>query len=283
MSFPSSSNGRAPSRHSSHLLFSVESQQPLSLNHQDTLSPNSRDMYSDAPGRSMTLPNSDSFLPSHSQVPQDPDHNIHPSSSHLPFTIGGSSRSQDFGLSGTTPSYLLEDLRAVGATDATALWLPLYPPPCAYNTHPTIASAGPSRLGGERPTPHPWNSNIAQPGPVMAAPAPTPALAPPPSTPLPLQPFNSDPRDFYPFPAAPATQAQALNTPNVTGRPRSRGSRTSTSTRVPARPRGPRTRPRAPLVRVEDDVVWVRPHVLKVTLWLNWSPNADAEARESWD
>ena len=48
------------------------------------------------------------------------------------------------------------------------------------------------------------------------------------------------------------------------------------SVRVSPRPRGPRTRPlRTPLVRVEDQVEWVRPHVLKVTLWLNWSPHQE--------
>jgi hypothetical protein len=280
MSFPSASNGRAPSRHPSHLLSSVEPQQPLSLNPQDTLSPNFRDTYSDAPGRSVTLPNPGSSLASHPQVPQDPDQDVHPSSSHLHFMIGGSIQSQDLG---TTPSYLLEGPHAVSATDATALCQTSYPPSCRCIAHPTIPSAGPSRFGGGQPTPHPWNNNIAQPGPVMAAPAPTPALAPPPSTSLPLQPFNLDPREFPPFLAAPSTQAQALEIPNVTGWPRSPGGRTSTSTRVPPRPRGPRTPHRAPLVRVEDQVEWVRPRVLKVTLWLNWSPNAEAEAHDPWD
>ncbi|KAN0127331.1 hypothetical protein V8E53_014855 [Lactarius tabidus] len=276
MSFTSASNDRTPSRHPSHLPSSVEPQQLLYLDHQDTLYPNFEDTRLDGPRLSVTLPNPDSFLASPPQVPRDPDQNDHPSSSHLPFTIGGSSQSQGFGLSGTTPSYLFEGPHAVSATDATTLYQTSYPPSCRCIAHPTIPSAGPSRFGGGQPTPHSWN-NIAQPGLVMVAPAPTPALAPPPSTSLPLQPFNSDPREFPPFPAAPSTQAQALDIPNVTGWPCSPGGRTPTSTR------GPRSRHRAPLVRVEDQVEWVRPRVLKVTLWLNWSPNAEAEAHDPWD
>lgn len=274
MSFTTASDFRAPSHSPSHF-----PQRPLSFNHPNTLYPNFEDTRFDVPGRSMTVPNWDPFLASHPQVPGGPGQNIQPPSSHLPFTIGGSSQSQDFGVPGATPSYLPEGPHAISATDPTASYRPepSYPP-SAYNT---IPYAGPSRLGGEQPTPHSWNRNIAQPGPGMAA-----APAPPPSTTLPLQPFNSDPREFHRFPAAPTAQAQALDVPNVTGcrrLPRGRKS-TSTSPRVTTRQRGPRTtRPRAPLVRVEDEVVWVRPHVLKMTLWLNWSPNAEADAHGPWD
>jgi hypothetical protein len=37
------------------------------------------------------------------------------------------------------------------------------------------------------------------------------------------------------------------------------------------------------LVRVDDAIEWVRPDVMKMVLYFNWSPNAEAEAHESWD
>jgi hypothetical protein len=38
-----------------------------------------------------------------------------------------------------------------------------------------------------------------------------------------------------------------------------------------------------PLVRVNDTIEWVRPDVMKMMLYFNWSQNADAEAHESWE
>ncbi len=38
-----------------------------------------------------------------------------------------------------------------------------------------------------------------------------------------------------------------------------------------------------PLVRVDDTIEWVRPDVMKMTLYFNWSSNAEAEAHGSWD
>jgi len=38
-----------------------------------------------------------------------------------------------------------------------------------------------------------------------------------------------------------------------------------------------------PLVRVDNAVEWVREDVMKMTLLFNWSPNAEAEAHESWE
>ena len=66
----------------------------------------------------------------------------------------------------------------------------------------------------------------------------------------------------------------------------------SASTSMRAEPREPRRGPVSrcsccnrfqPLVRVDDAIEWVRPDVMKMTLWFNWSPNADAEAQESWE
>lgn len=64
------------------------------------------------------------------------------------------------------------------------------------------------------------------------------------------------------------------------------------STSMRAEPREPRRGPVSrcscckrfqPLVRVDDAIEWVRPDVMKMTLWFNWSSNADAEAQESWE
>ena len=38
-----------------------------------------------------------------------------------------------------------------------------------------------------------------------------------------------------------------------------------------------------PLVRVNDTIEWVRPDVMKMVLYFNWSQNADAEAHEPWE
>ena len=38
-----------------------------------------------------------------------------------------------------------------------------------------------------------------------------------------------------------------------------------------------------PLVRVDDMIEWVRPDLMRMSVWFNWSPNADAEAHASWE
>jgi hypothetical protein len=38
-----------------------------------------------------------------------------------------------------------------------------------------------------------------------------------------------------------------------------------------------------PLVRVDDTVEWVRPDVMKMTVYFNFSPNAAAEAHSCWE
>jgi hypothetical protein len=37
-----------------------------------------------------------------------------------------------------------------------------------------------------------------------------------------------------------------------------------------------------PVVRVDDTIEWVRPDMMKMVLYFNWSSNAEAEAHESW-
>jgi len=38
-----------------------------------------------------------------------------------------------------------------------------------------------------------------------------------------------------------------------------------------------------PLIRVDDTIEWVRPGVMKMVVWFNWTPNAEAETQESWE
>ncbi|KAH9955168.1 hypothetical protein BC827DRAFT_1238665 [Russula dissimulans] len=38
-----------------------------------------------------------------------------------------------------------------------------------------------------------------------------------------------------------------------------------------------------PLIRVDDTIEWVRPGVMKMVVWFNWTSNAEAEAQESWE
>jgi hypothetical protein len=37
-----------------------------------------------------------------------------------------------------------------------------------------------------------------------------------------------------------------------------------------------------PFVRIEDRIEWVSRDVMKMTLWFNWSSDAEAEAHEAW-
>jgi hypothetical protein len=50
----------------------------------------------------------------------------------------------------------------------------------------------------------------------------------------------------------------------------------------PVRNRRRRTARETPLVRVEDRIKWVSRDLLRMTLWFNWSPDAEAKAHEPW-
>ncbi|KAH9080226.1 hypothetical protein EDB83DRAFT_958123 [Lactarius deliciosus] len=265
MSFPLSSNSSASSPFPPYLS-SPGLQRPQSRVYQDTPWQNFGDMRSADPQPPMT-PNQDP-LAFHSRVSLDPYQNVDPSFSRPSFTPPGSyGQQQDPSVSGATM------YQAVGSTaDVAAVHRPAYyAPPYTYNPHPTMPSAGPSGFGGEQPLL--WGpGSTASPQLVIVAPAPPP---------LPPLPFNRDPRTPHHYPAAQAVPAQALDV-DMIGWPHVAEGDT-TSTRVPpaAHPHRPSFR-RDPLVRVEDQMVWVRQDVLKLTLLLNFSLNADAEAHESW-
>ena len=59
--------------------------------------------------------------------------------------------------------------------------------------------------------------------------------------------------------------------------------RTSTRRRRVRPVHNPRRAREVPFVRVKEHVEWVRPDLMKMTLWFNWSLDAEVEAYESWD
>ena len=286
MSFSSTSNGRASSQHPSHFLSSLGPQEPCHWHHdhQDMQRPNFGDTRSDGPRRSVTLPNSDSLSVSHSWAPGFPDQNFYPSTSHLVVTPGGS-QPPDPGVLGAR-YHLSERLlpHTSFTTGAPAVHLPAHAPPSTWIAHPTIPSPGPSALGGVQAVVHPWGDITAPQRQMIVAPSPVHAPAPPLLTSFPLPPVSNDPRALHPFPTA---QDQDMFNADMAGWNRiAYGDNTSTHVPPsrPRRPAPPRVQLRqVPLVRIEDEVEWIQQHVLKVTLWLDLSPNADAEAHDPWD
>ena len=278
MNFASISSEAALSQHNSHYLSSPRSQQPWHRDHQDVLRPNFGDTRSDAPQRSMMLPNQDSHLVPHPWVQRFPDQNLDLSSSRPLFT---GNQPPDLGVPGAT-RYPSEGplAHANFVPDAAVVHRPTHVTPSPWIAHHTMPAAGPSRFGGDQPVMH-----TAPPGHWQMVAAP-PALPP---TSLLLS-FNEDPRALHPFPTAQADPAQAQNMYNADmgGWHRVAGADNTSayirSALTPTRRLPPPHRLRhVPLVRVEDQVAWMREDVLKVTLWFNWSPNADAEAHEPWD
>jgi hypothetical protein len=91
-----------------------------------------------------------------------------------------------------------------------------------------------------------------------------------------------------PLAMPPVSEAPPLLHPGVTDAGPSASTSTSTenayarkSRRVPPA-RNPRRRREVPLVRIEEHIEWVRHDVMKMTVWFNLSPDADAEAHEAW-
>ncbi|KAI9443482.1 hypothetical protein H4582DRAFT_1198667 [Lactarius indigo] len=264
MSFPPPSSKGSASSPFPPYLSSPGLQRSRSYVYQDTPWKNFGDMRFDDPRASVMLPNQDP-LAFHSRVSLDPYQNVDPYFSRPSFIPPGSyGQRPDLNASGPTM------YQAAGST-ADAHRPAYHASPYTYNAHPTMSSAGPSGFGGEQSAQallwRPYGT--APPQPVIAAPTPPP---------LPLLPFNWDPRASHHYSAAQAVPAQTIDV-DMIGWPPVAGGET-TSMRVPdAYPHRPR---QVPLVRIEDRMVWVRKDVLKLTLFLNFSPNADAEAHEPW-
>lgn len=125
-------------------------------------------------------------------------------------------------------------------------------PTCS--THPT---SGPVQFRGGRPAPAVQDLTAPLPAaPSSSSSCPNPTAAPPVPEALLFRPGVAD--------AGPTTA----------------NSYARRSKRV--RP-GPRRAREVPLVRIEDYIEWVSRDVMKMTLWFNWSPDAEAEAHEAWE
>jgi hypothetical protein len=120
-------------------------------------------------------------------------------------------------------------------------------------TCPTHPTSGPVQFGGERPAPAVQDFTA----PSTAAPS-----------------SSSFPNPTAPHTAPPVPEA-LLFRPGVADAGPS-------NARRPRRAR-PRRAREVPLVRIEDRIEWVSRDVMKMTLWFNWSPDAEAEAHEGWE
>jgi len=124
-------------------------------------------------------------------------------------------------------------------------------PTCS--THPT---SGPVQFGGGRPAPV-----VQDPTATLAAASSSSSSCPNPTAPHTAPPVPEAPL-FRPGVAGPTTA--------------------NANARRPKRVR-PRRAREVPFVRVEDRIEWVSRDVMKMTLWFNWSPNAEDEAHEAWE
>ena len=122
-------------------------------------------------------------------------------------------------------------------------------------THPT---PGPFQFGGGRPAPT-----------VQDLTAPSAAA---PSS------FSSFPNPTASHCAPPAPEA-LLFLPGVANA----GPTTANTYRRRSKRARPRRERDVPFVRVEDRIEWVSRDVMKMTLWFNWSPDAETEAHDDWE
>ncbi|KAF8490791.1 hypothetical protein F5888DRAFT_1807836 [Russula emetica] len=129
----------------------------------------------------------------------------------------------------------------------------------ACHTCPTHATSGPVQFGGGRPAPA-----------VQDLTAPSAAAAPSSSSscPNPTVPYTAPP-----VPEVPLFRPGVADTGPTTANAYARRSKRM-------RPRRARE---VPFVRIEDRIEWVSRDVMKMTLWFNWSPDAEAEAHETWE
>ena len=134
-------------------------------------------------------------------------------------------------------------------------------------------TAGPVQFGGGQPAPPPAGQNAMTPS--------APASSSPTSRRIPTAPPTWPPAQdaSMQYPGAVDAGLTRLAQPTAdTGY-----SRTSTNRRRVRPLRNPRRGREVPFVRVKDRVEWVRRDLMKMTLWFNWSPDAEVEAYELWD
>ena len=128
----------------------------------------------------------------------------------------------------------------------------------ACPTCPTHPTSVPAQFGGGRPAP-----------PVQDLTAPTAAA-----------PLSSS---SCPNPTAPHTAPPVQEAPTFRPGVAEAGPSTANAYARRSKRKRPRAAREVPLVRIEDRIEWVSRDVMKMTLWFNWSPNAEAEAHEEWE
>ena len=270
MSLPTISNGPMPLRSVPRLQPTLPPQQPR-LAHLDVPQPNPRETRFNSPHHPELFNDADLFPTTPSNVPQGPVQNVNPSPSQ-PFLVDGQSP-----WGGTWPwVFPPQPDRICQHTSTNQNFQATGPcPACATNP-----SVGPVQFGGAQPAPAVQDTTTQLAGavaPSMSSSSvdPTASHARPPA---------SEPLLFHPGAADAGGPSTSTSTENAQARARKSRRVGPGSGSGPGSGRNPRRgREReVPLVRVKEEVEWVRPDVMKMTLWFNWSPNAEAEAHEAW-
>ncbi|KAI0301158.1 hypothetical protein B0F90DRAFT_1817176 [Multifurca ochricompacta] len=264
MSLPPATNGRTPSRYTTHPRPSLLPQQLGPYNRgasQPTLSDNLR--------RFELSNRVDYYRVPTPWTSREAARNMNPSSHTFPNV-----QSPDFGWPGAAPPPQENPFLQV---PADANLTPRATCSCCP-TQPVVSSIAPVPVPVYAPAPaHPGAGQLALPnqdGSVRLGPT-LPSM-------LPLSQVDPGPLLFRsPVPDAPV-RGEDISDMNGMGWPPTVDSGNAyTSRRVPSIRVPPRRL--VPLVRIEDQIEWVRPGVLKMTLWFNWSPDAGAERNESWE
>jgi hypothetical protein len=266
MSHPPTSNGLVAPHHTPYMQTPLPPQQPGLVPSHDVSQPNPRDAHSNNRGYPNVFNNSDSFPLSAfsafnayqgfvpSMDPSYPSYiNDQPPSNVLgPMTIPGPPLPQD------GPSQYMPTSQTFQAT-------------CTCHTCVAHRTIVPAQFGGVEPGPalatQDATAPFAQTSPSSSRRGRTAPYARPPVLHAPMQ---------YPGVIDAGLDDLALPTADHTGG--ARGSRRVS----PVRNRRRRTKRETPLVRVEDRIEWVGRDLLKMTLWFNWSPDAEAKAHEPW-
>ena len=244
MSLPSLTNGRMP--HCAPLVQPTLPPQQPDLPSFDMAQPSPRDSYFNDP-----LPSDlfNSFPTTDSNAPQNfvQNANAFPAGGQLPWDLIWPLMIPSQSNPSCQHAPTNQNVQATGTCSSCA-------------THP---SAGSFQFGSGQPAPSAQDTTA----PSTAAPSSSSSCAGPSHT----RPAVSEPPLFYPglTEAGPSASAEDVHTRK--------------SRRVQGPPGRHARRGRAtPFVRIEDRIEWVSRDVMKMTLWFNWSSDAEAEAHEAW-
>jgi hypothetical protein len=265
MSLPTISNDSMPLRSVPRLQPTLPPQQPR-LAPLDVPQPNPLETHFNSPHHPELFNNADLFPTTPSNVPQGSMQNVNPSPSQ-PLLVNGQ---LPWGWPWVIPPQANHTCQHTSTNQNFQATGPC--PACATNP-----SLGPAQFGSAQPAPGVQDTTTQ----FAEAVAPSassscasvvdrtaPQARPPASEPLLFRPGAADAGG--PSRSTKNAQAQARKSRRVCPAP------------TPVRnPRRVRER-ELPLVRVKEEVEWVRPDVMKMTLWFNWSPTAEAEAHEAW-